>query len=187
MDRALADPVAVKDIFCTEGVPTTAGSRILEGYRPPYTATAVRRLRGGASACSGRRTWTSSRWAPPTRTPPTARCSIPGTASAFPAAPRAARRRRWPGGSRLGDRHGHGRLDPPAGGAVRGRRVEADLRRSLPLRDDRVRLLARPVRAADARRHRRGAAPVASPAPRFPATPPRSESTAASSCRSART
>ena len=37
-------PVAVKDIFCTEGVPTTAGSRILEGYRPPYTATAVRKL-----------------------------------------------------------------------------------------------------------------------------------------------
>ncbi|HET8593533.1 MAG TPA: Asp-tRNA(Asn)/Glu-tRNA(Gln) amidotransferase subunit GatA [Solirubrobacterales bacterium] len=37
-------PVAVKDIFCAEGIPTTAGSRILEGYRPPYTATAVRRL-----------------------------------------------------------------------------------------------------------------------------------------------
>jgi aspartyl-tRNA(Asn)/glutamyl-tRNA(Gln) amidotransferase subunit A len=37
-------PVAVKDIFCTEGSPTTAGSRILEGYRPPYTATAVRQL-----------------------------------------------------------------------------------------------------------------------------------------------
>ena len=37
-------PVAVKDIFCTEGVPTTAGSRILEGYEPPYTSTAVRRL-----------------------------------------------------------------------------------------------------------------------------------------------
>src|SRR5258705_5861426 len=37
-------PIAVKDIFCTEGVPTTAGSRILEGYRPPYTAAAVRRL-----------------------------------------------------------------------------------------------------------------------------------------------
>ncbi len=37
-------PVAVKDIFCTEGVPTTAGSRILEGYSPPYTSTAVRRL-----------------------------------------------------------------------------------------------------------------------------------------------
>jgi aspartyl-tRNA(Asn)/glutamyl-tRNA(Gln) amidotransferase subunit A len=37
-------PIAVKDIFTTEGVPTTAASRILEGYRPPYTATAVRRL-----------------------------------------------------------------------------------------------------------------------------------------------
>ena len=36
--------MAVKDIFCAEGVPTTAGSRILEGYVPPYTATAVRRL-----------------------------------------------------------------------------------------------------------------------------------------------
>jgi aspartyl-tRNA(Asn)/glutamyl-tRNA(Gln) amidotransferase subunit A len=37
-------PVAVKDIFCTEGTQTTAGSKILEGYVPPYTATAVRRL-----------------------------------------------------------------------------------------------------------------------------------------------
>ncbi len=37
-------PVAVKDLFCTEGVETTAGSRILEGHRPLYTATAVRRL-----------------------------------------------------------------------------------------------------------------------------------------------
>jgi aspartyl-tRNA(Asn)/glutamyl-tRNA(Gln) amidotransferase subunit A len=37
-------PIAIKDIFCTEGIPTTAGSRILEGYRPPYTATAVARL-----------------------------------------------------------------------------------------------------------------------------------------------
>ena len=42
-------PVAVKDLFCTEGIETTAGSRILEGYRPPYTATAVRRL-GDAGA-----------------------------------------------------------------------------------------------------------------------------------------
>ncbi len=37
-------PVAVKDLFCTEAVQTTAGSRILEGHRPLYTATAVRRL-----------------------------------------------------------------------------------------------------------------------------------------------
>ncbi len=37
-------PVAVKDLFCTEGVETTAASRVLKGYRPPYTATAVRNL-----------------------------------------------------------------------------------------------------------------------------------------------
>ncbi|MEA2271841.1 MAG: aspartyl-tRNA(Asn)/glutamyl-tRNA(Gln) amidotransferase subunit, partial [Solirubrobacteraceae bacterium] len=42
-------PLAVKDLFCTAGVPSQAGSRILEGYRPPYTATAVERLaRAGA-------------------------------------------------------------------------------------------------------------------------------------------
>jgi len=44
VERDCIAPVAVKDIFCTEGVPTTAGSRILEGYRPPYTATAVHSL-----------------------------------------------------------------------------------------------------------------------------------------------
>jgi aspartyl-tRNA(Asn)/glutamyl-tRNA(Gln) amidotransferase subunit A len=42
-------PVAVKDLFCTEDVPSQAGSRILEGYRPPYTATVVANLqRAGA-------------------------------------------------------------------------------------------------------------------------------------------
>jgi aspartyl-tRNA(Asn)/glutamyl-tRNA(Gln) amidotransferase subunit A len=44
VERPSIAPIAVKDIFCTEGVPTTAGSRILEGYKPPYTATAVRKL-----------------------------------------------------------------------------------------------------------------------------------------------
>src|SRR6187200_2716836 len=44
VERDCIAPIAVKDIFCTEGVPTTAGSRILEGYRPPYTTTAVRKL-----------------------------------------------------------------------------------------------------------------------------------------------
>jgi aspartyl-tRNA(Asn)/glutamyl-tRNA(Gln) amidotransferase subunit A len=47
-------PIAVKDIFCTEGVPTTAGSRILEGYRPPYTATAVRRLTEAGAGLLGK-------------------------------------------------------------------------------------------------------------------------------------
>ncbi len=37
-------PLAVKDLFCTEGVPSQSGSKILAGYRPPYTATAVAKL-----------------------------------------------------------------------------------------------------------------------------------------------
>ena len=42
-------PIGIKDLFCTEGVPSQAGSKILEGYTPPYTATAVERLmRAGA-------------------------------------------------------------------------------------------------------------------------------------------
>src|SRR4051794_12771494 len=54
-ERPLAGiPVAVKDIFCTEGIPTTAGSRILEGYRPPYTSTAVRRLRQAGGRVLGK-------------------------------------------------------------------------------------------------------------------------------------
>jgi aspartyl-tRNA(Asn)/glutamyl-tRNA(Gln) amidotransferase subunit A len=38
-------PVAIKDVFCTEGVETTAGSRILSGFISPYDATVVARLR----------------------------------------------------------------------------------------------------------------------------------------------
>jgi aspartyl-tRNA(Asn)/glutamyl-tRNA(Gln) amidotransferase subunit A len=43
-------PLAVKDLFCTEGVPSQSGSKILEGYRPPYTATAVRKLQEAGAA-----------------------------------------------------------------------------------------------------------------------------------------
>jgi aspartyl-tRNA(Asn)/glutamyl-tRNA(Gln) amidotransferase subunit A len=38
-------PIAIKDVLCTLGMPSTAGSRILEGWVPPYDATPVARLR----------------------------------------------------------------------------------------------------------------------------------------------
>jgi aspartyl-tRNA(Asn)/glutamyl-tRNA(Gln) amidotransferase subunit A len=47
-------PIAIKDLFATEGVPSQAGSRILEGYRPPYTSTAVERLRDAGAPLLGK-------------------------------------------------------------------------------------------------------------------------------------
>ncbi|MDM7887061.1 Asp-tRNA(Asn)/Glu-tRNA(Gln) amidotransferase subunit GatA [Curtobacterium sp. RHCJP20] len=38
-------PIAIKDVLCTQDMPTTSGSKILEGWRPPYDATPVARLR----------------------------------------------------------------------------------------------------------------------------------------------
>jgi len=38
-------PLALKDVFTMKGVPTTVGSKILEGWRPPYDATVTRKLR----------------------------------------------------------------------------------------------------------------------------------------------
>ena len=47
-------PLAVKDLFCTEGMPSQAGSRILEGYIPPYTATAVANLQAAGAPVLGK-------------------------------------------------------------------------------------------------------------------------------------
>ncbi len=64
VDRALAEgrpapalagvPVAIKDVLEIEGLPTTCGSRILEAYRPPFTATAVARLEAAGAVVLGK-------------------------------------------------------------------------------------------------------------------------------------
>jgi aspartyl-tRNA(Asn)/glutamyl-tRNA(Gln) amidotransferase subunit A len=47
-------PVALKDLFCMEGVETTAGSKILKGYKPPYDATVVRKLKDSGAVIIGK-------------------------------------------------------------------------------------------------------------------------------------
>jgi aspartyl-tRNA(Asn)/glutamyl-tRNA(Gln) amidotransferase subunit A len=47
-------PVALKDNLCTRGVPTTCSSRILEGWHPPYDASAVVRLRQAGAVLVGK-------------------------------------------------------------------------------------------------------------------------------------
>lgn len=47
-------PVAVKDVLATEGVETTSGSKILSGWHPPYTATAVSKLEAAGAVVLGK-------------------------------------------------------------------------------------------------------------------------------------
>ncbi|HEX8006388.1 MAG TPA: Asp-tRNA(Asn)/Glu-tRNA(Gln) amidotransferase subunit GatA [Trebonia sp.] len=47
-------PVAVKDLFTTVGMPTTCGSRILDGWHPPYESTITRRLREAGAILIGK-------------------------------------------------------------------------------------------------------------------------------------
>jgi aspartyl-tRNA(Asn)/glutamyl-tRNA(Gln) amidotransferase subunit A len=47
-------PVALKDNLCTRGIPTTCSSRILEGWRPPYDATVVERMRAAGAVFVGK-------------------------------------------------------------------------------------------------------------------------------------
>jgi aspartyl-tRNA(Asn)/glutamyl-tRNA(Gln) amidotransferase subunit A len=47
-------PIAVKDVLVTEGLPTTCGSRILQGWIPPYDATVVTRLRAAGLPILGK-------------------------------------------------------------------------------------------------------------------------------------
>ena len=174
-------PLAVKDLFCTEGVPSQAGSKILEGYRPPYTATVVAKLAAAGAPLLGKTNQDefamgssneNSAFGPVLN--PWDRSRVPG---------RLERRQRCRRRGRLGSvgaGHRHRRLDPPARRAVRDRRPEADLRHGQPLRHDRLRLVAGSGRAADARRRRRRAAAAPHGRPRRAATRPRSASPARS-------
>ncbi len=47
-------PIAPKDNLCTTGVPTTCSSKILEGWKPPYDATVVERLRSAGAVAVGK-------------------------------------------------------------------------------------------------------------------------------------
>ena len=124
--RSHGVPLAVKDLFCTEGVPSQAGSRILEGYRPPYTATVVRRLARGGRAAAGQDQPGRVRDGLVER-------ELRLRAGAQPVGPHARagrlvgrqRRRRGRGQRAVGAGHRHRRLDPPARRAVRHRRASS--------------------------------------------------------------
>ena len=69
-------PVAIKDVMSTCGVRTTAGSKSLAHYIPPYDCTAVAHMEAAGSVFSARRTATSLPWAHRMRTPRSNLCEI---------------------------------------------------------------------------------------------------------------
>ena len=54
LGRLAGVPIALKDALCMRGMPTTCGSKILEGWKPPYDATVVARLRAADALIPGK-------------------------------------------------------------------------------------------------------------------------------------
>ena len=168
-------PLALKDVFTTIDMPTTAGSRILEGWRPPYDATVAARLRAAGHHDPGQDQHGRVRHGLLHRA-----LGLRHHAQPVGPRPRARRLRRRLGGGAgrvrgaAGHRHRHRRLDPPARRVHRHGRGQAHLRRRLALRADRLRVVARPGRPVRPHRARRRAAARGDRRATTRSTPPRS-------------
>ena len=158
-------PLAIKDLFCTEGVLTTAGSHILDGFVPPYESTVSRKLWEAGAVCLGKTNLDEFAMGSSNMTSyyggvrnPWTRAGdnaalVPGGSSGGSAAAVAARLCLGATGTDTG-----GSIRQPAA-LLRHRRHQADLWALLALGRGRVRELARPGGADGA--HGRGLCPDA--------------------------
>ncbi len=148
-------PLGIKDLYCTDGVQTTAGSHILEGFVPGYESTVSAQLWRDGAVMLGKLNLDefamgssneTSYFGPaisPWRRPGSNAALVPGGSSGGSAAAVAAQ------GLSRGDRDRHGRLHPPARGLHRHGRHQADLWPLFPVGHRGLRVIARPGRARD--------------------------------------
>ena len=152
--RALTGiPLAIKDLFCTAGVRTTAGSKILGPFVPPYESTVTANLLRDGAVFLGKAEHGRVRHGLVQHD-----LGLWSGGESVEAPPGRQRRagagrivRRFGGGGRGaagdgGDGHRYRRVDPPAGVVLRAGRGEADLWPLFALGRGGVRLVARPSR-----------------------------------------
>ena len=148
----LGIPVAIKDVITVEGVPLTCGSRILEGYVPPYQSTVMSRLDAAGAVMLGKTNTDEFAMGSSTENSALLHDPQPWDLSRVPGGlewRQRGGRRPQTGAGRARD--GHRRQRAPAGEPVRRGRAQAHLRPRQPLRAGRLCVFARPDRSADAR------------------------------------